>query len=136
VECADRVEQHVEREVLGGGDMDFAGALAGAEEIGEAAGTFQKRQGMGQKEFTLARQRPAPPRPALLVIQFRLQPRFQGDEPVPHPLLGEMQVRGGSPQAAPARQFHECRHLIRRQRNERLDHTVYRCLLLTKYNVS
>ena len=119
VEPADRVDHRVEGEVLRGRDVDLVRPFGVAEQPAEPAGVIEERDRVRQELFALRRQRRPPPRAALLVVQRHLQLRFQRDEPVPHALLGDVQLGGRGPQTPGAGQFDQGRDLIGRDGRER-----------------
>ena len=106
------VEHGVQGQVLGGGDVDLLRPAAGR--AGEPPGGIQERDRPGQELLPLRGERRPPPRAALLAVQRHPEPVLQFDQAVPQPLLGDVGLAGGVPQAAPAGEFDEGGHLVGR----------------------
>ena len=112
VERPDRVDQDVQGQVLGGGDVDLARPGGAREQLAELAGAVEEGEGVRQELLPLAGERRPPPRAALLVVERRAEPPFEGDQPVADPLLGQVQRPGRRPQAAVPGHLGERGHLV------------------------
>ena len=104
VEPADGVDQDVEDQVLGGGDVDLPRA-GRPEQLAQLPGPVQEREGVRQERLPLGGERRPPPAAALLVVQLDPEPLLQREQPVAQPLLGDVRSRAASrgSRAGPAR---------------------------------
>jgi len=74
--------------------------------------TIEERQGVGQESLTVFCQRGTGARSAVLVVQLRPHSTLQGEQPVSHPLLGDVERGCGGPQRAVTGEFDQGGHLI------------------------
>ena len=111
------VDQRVRNEILAGHDMNFPRLGRLAKQLGQFAGPLQKRNRVRQQPMPFLRQRRTYRRtPRRLRYSSTPNRASERNQPIPQPLLGQVQHLGRRPQIALPRQLHQRRHLIGRKR--------------------
>jgi hypothetical protein len=121
VEAADRVNEHIQDQVLRGGNMDLVWLRRPVQTLDKLAGPFEEGESVRQEQTTLFGQRLPAAGTAPLVVEFDIpQALLQGEEAVAQALLGDVQRLGRTAQTTLPRQLDERRYLVRGQRQCRI----------------
>src|SRR5262245_18975835 len=88
VETADGVDQHIENEVLCGGNIDFVGLGRSGENLAQLPGTVEKGQSVRQELPALLGERLRPALPPALAVKLHAQSALERQQTVAHALLG------------------------------------------------
>src|SRR5262245_15114102 len=121
VEAADRVNEHIQDQVLRGGDVNLVRLRSPVQTLDKLAGSLEEGEGVRQEQPPLFGQRLPAAGTAPLMVEFDIpQALLQGEEAVAQSLLRDLQRLRRTAQAALPRQLDERRYLVRGQRQCRI----------------